>query len=643
MCLNNFRHELSTALMAQTFEGFNDLCTKAHDMELHLSKRRRPRVVDRLETSTAAAVETKKGGPIVVAAQKPKETKKATMKERLEKNYSFTDDLVEDMFEDLLEQKLITLPEVKRPHEEGKTTHPKYCPYHRLISHKLRDCFVLKDKIQELFDSKTIELPPLEKMTANPITADDDDGEGEWIIYQSKGMKKRQNSSCRTKAPFVPKKPRKPKTSKKIKRTKVSKSAAKKKKGPKKQKREEPVSDEPLKQSPRIRVTLEEFLPKELQSLELRAYFKKKREGAVIQVPCLNIIVISEDEDEEDEGSSITRPIHILDSPTSSQHDLVVEECMATPRGYVTPKGTMASPDFSPIPPMLYMNTPEYVINSPQRYVGYGSDSKLLKSSRKRLRFEGWAADWYFSLPPNSIPDWDTMAKRFYRRFYMPRPMEFEMWEPYENISFQAYELLEGTAEEKLEAALNQRDMGGFRPRGLFPPWVEQTPFPLGYNLPNFSIYEGHGDPEKHIKLFLRQCGRTAQNQALCLRQFPLSLDGIAFDWYCSLDGFVVPSWEAMKGAFIQSQYFYRWDSRFLRSARKRYPQEGEVITDDEHSSVGSTNMVQISDEPKVGDDNGKEIVEVCKTFLTYKRQPRNPNQGSQVPIKEGDAPKEEE
>ncbi|KAH7851205.1 hypothetical protein Vadar_008576 [Vaccinium darrowii] len=68
MSLNNFRHELSTTLMAQTFEDFNDLCTKAHDMELHLSKRRRPRVVDRLETSMTATVETKKGGPIVVGA-----------------------------------------------------------------------------------------------------------------------------------------------------------------------------------------------------------------------------------------------------------------------------------------------------------------------------------------------------------------------------------------------------------------------------------------------------------------------------------------------------------------------------------------------------------------------------------------------
>lgn len=205
MCFNNFRHELSTAPMPQTFEGFNDLCTKARDMELHLSKRRRTRIIDRLETSIAASVETKKGGPILVGAQRPKEIKKATMKESLEKNYSFTDDLVEDMFEDLLEQKLITLPEVKRPHEERKTTHPKYCPYHRLISHTLKYIF-FKDKIQELFDSKTIELPPLEKMTANPITADDDE-EGEWVVYQSKRMKKRRSSSSRTKAPIVPKRP----------------------------------------------------------------------------------------------------------------------------------------------------------------------------------------------------------------------------------------------------------------------------------------------------------------------------------------------------------------------------------------------------------------------------------------------------
>ena len=68
--------------MAQTFEGFNNLCTKAHDMELHLAKRRRPRAVERVESSTVAIVETREKGPVVVGAKKPIEFKKVTMKER---------------------------------------------------------------------------------------------------------------------------------------------------------------------------------------------------------------------------------------------------------------------------------------------------------------------------------------------------------------------------------------------------------------------------------------------------------------------------------------------------------------------------------------------------------------------------------
>ncbi|KAG5562842.1 hypothetical protein RHGRI_005537 [Rhododendron griersonianum] len=577
MCLNNFRHELSTALMAQTFEGFNDLCTKAHDMELHLGKRRRPRVVDRLETSVAAIVETKKRVPVVVGAQRPKETKKATMKERLEKKYSFTDDLVEDMFEDLLEQKLITLPDVKRPHEEGKKNDPKYCPYHRLISHLLRDCFVLKDKIQELFDSRVIELPSPEKVTANPITTDDD-GEGEWFVYQSKGMKKRRSSSSRAKAPFVSKKVRKPKTSKKVKRTKVSKSARNKKKSQKKAKEVKLVPDEPLKQSPRITITLEEFLPEKLQSPELKAYFKKKRDEAVTQVPCLNIIVISDDEeeeessasspihipdspivisDDEEEGSNASCPIHISDFPTS--RNLAVGEFMVTPKARVTPEKAMASPKYSHVPPMSYINTPEYVVSPSQRNMGYGSDTELVRNSRKRLRFE----DEKFSLKCQS---------------------DDEMWKH----STQSPHILESFVDSD------------FSPR---------YPSPA-------RTYDGESVSSDH------------------------------FDFSCNVISVDVN----FQDADIQIRSCPEDDEKarvFARregtnQAKERHPQGGEVITDDENSSVGSVNMVQINDEPKEGD--GKEVVHVCKTYLTYKRQPRNQSsQNLQVPVTQDEVPKEEE
>lgn len=44
MCMNNFRHDLSSILLPKTLleGGFDDKCTKAHDVEAHLSKRRRP-------------------------------------------------------------------------------------------------------------------------------------------------------------------------------------------------------------------------------------------------------------------------------------------------------------------------------------------------------------------------------------------------------------------------------------------------------------------------------------------------------------------------------------------------------------------------------------------------------------------------
>lgn len=109
---------------------------------------------------------------------------------------------------------------------------PKYCRFHRLISHPLKDCFVLKDKIQELLDNKVIVMStPEEAATANPVSVtpegfpqemlkeeskgtdeeesfedssnDDSSDEGEWTLYESKGMKRRRRLAgcCRRNCP----------------------------------------------------------------------------------------------------------------------------------------------------------------------------------------------------------------------------------------------------------------------------------------------------------------------------------------------------------------------------------------------------------------------------------------------------------
>jgi hypothetical protein len=54
------------------------------------------------------------------------------------------------MLDDLLEANLIKLLKVKRPEEANQVDNPNYCKYHRLISHPVKKCFVLKDKIMRM-------------------------------------------------------------------------------------------------------------------------------------------------------------------------------------------------------------------------------------------------------------------------------------------------------------------------------------------------------------------------------------------------------------------------------------------------------------------------------------------------------------
>ena len=60
------------------------------------------------------------------------------------------------MLDDLLEANIIELPEVKRPDEANQVENPNYCKYHRLISHPVEKCFVLKDKIMRLHKNGNI-------------------------------------------------------------------------------------------------------------------------------------------------------------------------------------------------------------------------------------------------------------------------------------------------------------------------------------------------------------------------------------------------------------------------------------------------------------------------------------------------------
>ncbi|KAM1470879.1 hypothetical protein COP2_042599 [Malus domestica] len=84
--------------------------------------------------------------------------RRRTLKELEEKTYPFPDSDVVAMLEDLLEKKVIGLPECRRPEEMNRTDSPRYCKFHRFISHPTEKCFVLKDLIMKLAQKEIIEL-----------------------------------------------------------------------------------------------------------------------------------------------------------------------------------------------------------------------------------------------------------------------------------------------------------------------------------------------------------------------------------------------------------------------------------------------------------------------------------------------------
>lgn len=63
----------------------------------------------------------------------------ATFEELKNKKYSFKQEKTFNIFKQALEDGL-KLPRCKRPEEANRVNDPKYCPYHRVVSHPIEDC-----------------------------------------------------------------------------------------------------------------------------------------------------------------------------------------------------------------------------------------------------------------------------------------------------------------------------------------------------------------------------------------------------------------------------------------------------------------------------------------------------------------------
>ena len=176
ICYNNLIPEIATFVGIAEPRTFDELVSKASNVEKQMSRKnvfgkmiqdlerrsdtkkgddkRMPKKGD----SMATFVKVDKKNDNVKRKEEAKGTRRLSLKERKEVKYSFDDEDVGTIFEELLAAKMITLPEPKRPAEVNKTDDPKYCRYHRLISHTIEDCYILKDIIQEKINKHEIEV-----------------------------------------------------------------------------------------------------------------------------------------------------------------------------------------------------------------------------------------------------------------------------------------------------------------------------------------------------------------------------------------------------------------------------------------------------------------------------------------------------
>ncbi|GAA0182843.1 hypothetical protein LIER_42315 [Lithospermum erythrorhizon] len=80
---------------------------------------------------------------------------------------------------------------------------------------------------------------------------------------------------------------------------------------------------------------------------------------------------------------------------------------------------------------------------------------------------------------------------------------------------------------------------------------LDNIALPAGLKLPQFNLFDGNGDPLKHLKGFIAHMTITSNNPDVYAKAFPNNLTGKALDWYMKLPLKSLDSYEETADTFV--------------------------------------------------------------------------------------------
>jgi hypothetical protein len=92
------------------------------------------------------------------------------------------------------------------------------------------------------------------------------------------------------------------------------------------------------------------------------------------------------------------------------------------------------------------------------------------------------------------------------------------------------------------------------------PEYFDTIPYPWGFRVPDLAKFTGDDAKTmyEHIGQFLAQVNDVGITDMHKIRMFPLSLTGVAFNWFTSLPLNLIDSWVSLEHKF--HDYFYNWE-----------------------------------------------------------------------------------